>query len=309
MRVEVVNLHKYYGKTRAVNGLNFSFESGSIVGFIGPNGAGKTTTIKIMASLQEPTYGDIYFDGVSITEYPDKIRKVVGYMPDSLPTHRDMIVEEYLDLFARAYGLKGKKRKQVLEEVQEFTNLLGIKDKSLKALSKGMRQRVSLARALVHDPEVLILDEPAAGLDPRARVELRELLTILAEQGKAVIVSSHILTELAEICTDVVIVEKGRLLTAGSIEKISAQRQQQTIVQLRTLHKDRELRRKLLEMPHVLDVRRAASYLEVEVDGGEAECAALLKHLIALDVPLVEYRLQQTKLEDLFMNLTVGEVQ
>lgn len=176
MRVSVTHLKKYYGRTKAVDDISFSFTTGQIFGFVGPNGAGKTTTMRVLATLDEPTSGNAYIDGVSVLEYPEKARRMVGYVPDNLPTHRDMSVHEYLDFFGRAYGLKGNHRQQVIERIEEFTNLTGIREKFLVALSKGMKQRVSVARALLHDPPVLIMDEPAAGLDPRARIELRELL-------------------------------------------------------------------------------------------------------------------------------------
>src|SRR5262249_11838272 len=204
MRINVVGLKRYFGRTRAVDGISFSFASGQIFGFVGPNGAGKSSTMRILATLDEPTSGDAYVDGISVTEDPEKARKLIGYVPDTLPGHRDISVHEYLDFFARAYGIKNPKRRQVVESIEEFTNLLGIRDKHLTALSKGMKTRVSVARALVHDPPVLVMDEPAAGLDPRARIELRELLKVLSGQGKAILISSHILTELAEICTGAV---------------------------------------------------------------------------------------------------------
>src|SRR6266545_8004039 len=194
MKIEVVNLKKHFGPTHAVEDVSFAFSSGQVVGFVGPNGAGKTTTMRILATLDEPTAGDALIDGVSVVEEPERARHLVGYVPDSLPTHRDMSVHEYLDFFARAYGLKGLYRASVIESVEEFTGLTGLRDKMLVALSKGMKQRVSLARALLHDPEVLVMDEPAAGLDPRARIELRELLRVLSSQGKAILISSHILT-------------------------------------------------------------------------------------------------------------------
>src|ERR1700730_17245072 len=220
MRINVVGLKKYLGRTRAVDDISFSFASGQIFGFVGPNGAGKTTAMRIMANLDEHTDADPYIDGVSVVEDPEKARRLVGYVPDNLPTHRDMSVHDYLDFFARAYGLKGRHRQQVIERIEEFTNLTGIREKPLVALSKGMKQRVSVARALLHDPPVLIMDEPAAGLDPRARVELRELLKRLSWQGKAILISSHILTELAEICNGAVIIEQGRILRAGTLEQI-----------------------------------------------------------------------------------------
>ena len=198
MEVSVTNLKRYFGKTKAVDGISFEFTSGHIFGFVGPNGAGKTTTMRILATLDEPTEGNAYISGVSVVEEPEKARHLLGFMPDSLPTHRDMTVKEYLDFFGRAYGLHGRKRTRYIESIVDFTNLTGLQGKFLRALSKGMKQRVSLARALVHDPPVLVMDEPAAGLDPRARVELRELLKALADQGKAILISSHILTDLAE---------------------------------------------------------------------------------------------------------------
>ena len=197
MDVKIVNLKRYFGKTRAVNDISFEFTAGNIFGFVGPNGAGKTTAMRILATLDDPTDGNVYINGVSLVDDPERGRRYVGFMPDTLPAHRDMTVHEYLDFFARAYDLRGAKRLAVVDSVEEFTNLKGIREKFLRALSKGMKQRVSLARALVHDPPVLILDEPAAGLDPRARVELRELLKVLADQGKAILISSHILTELS----------------------------------------------------------------------------------------------------------------
>jgi len=220
MHVEVRNLVRRFGRTTAVDCINFEFQSGDIYGFVGPNGAGKTTTMRIMATLDEPCEGDIFIDGVSLINYPEKVRRWIGFMPDSLPAHNDISVAEYIDFFARAYGLRGARRRKAVEGVLDFTNLQGIRWKMLSSLSKGMKQRVSLARSIVHDPSVLIMDEPAAGLDPRARVELRELLKILRQQGKAVLISSHILTELSEICTGAVIIEQGKILRAGSVTEL-----------------------------------------------------------------------------------------
>ncbi|MBQ9445125.1 MAG: ABC transporter ATP-binding protein, partial [Victivallales bacterium] len=185
MKIQIDHLIRRFGKKNAVNDISFEFESGNIFGFIGPNGAGKTTTIKIMATLDQPTAGDVFFDGISTIAYPEKVRRIVGYMPDSLPSFTDIKVWEYLDFYARAFGLKGETRRKTLADIEAFTNLTGIREKYLNALSKGMKQRVSLARALVHNPQVLIMDEPAAGLDPRARIELLSLLKVLADQGKA----------------------------------------------------------------------------------------------------------------------------
>ena len=220
MKTEVRNLTRVFGKNTAVDNISFSFEDGNIFGFIGPNGAGKTTTIRIMATLDLATSGDVFYDGVSATLYPEAVRRVVGYMPDSLPGYKDIQVWEYLDFFARSFGLKGAERTRALNDIIDFTNLGELRNKFLYALSKGMKQRVSLARALIHNPKVLIMDEPAAGLDPRARLELRTLLKILAEQKKAIFLSSHILSELQDICDGAVIIEQGKLLSAGTLGEL-----------------------------------------------------------------------------------------
>ena len=199
MKIIVENLRREFGQTVAVNDVSFQFESGQIFGFVGPNGAGKTTSMRIMATLDEPTAGDVRLDNLSVVEDPERARHLIGFVPDELRAYWDTTVNDYIDFFARAYGLRGDAREQAVLSVEEFTNTAGIRDKQLRSLSKGMKQRVSLARALVSDPQFLILDEPAAGLDPRARIELRELLVLLANQGKAIFISSHILAELTEI--------------------------------------------------------------------------------------------------------------
>jgi ABC-2 type transport system ATP-binding protein len=310
MEVEVAELHKIYGRTHAVRGISFTFSSGQIYGFIGPNGAGKSTTMRVLATLEEPTSGTASIDGVSVIEEPEKAHRLVGYVPDHLPSHRDVTVHEYLDFFARAYGITGQKRKQTVEGVEEFTNLMGIRDKSLSALSKGMKNRVSIARAIVHDPPVLLMDEPAAGLDPRARIELRELLKVLASQGKAVLISSHILSELGEICTGAVIIERGRILRAGTLQQIlSQQTKAHRTVLVRTLKQVDELRTHLLETPGVVDARIGEAGLEADVEGGDEACADLLRHIVSAGFPIVEFRPRRADLEEIFMSVTRGDVQ
>ena len=310
MRINVVGLKKYFGRTRAVDDISFAFASGQIFGFVGPNGAGKTTTMRILATLDEPTDGDAYVDGVSVVEDPEKARRLVGYVPDNLPTHRDMSVHDYLDFFARAYGLKGKHRTQVIERIEEFTNLTGIREKFLVALSKGMKQRVSVARALLHDPPVLVMDEPAAGLDPRARVELRELLKLLSWQGKAILISSHILTELAEICNGVVIIEHGKILRAGTMDKILAGDVPRRTVHIRILERHEEVTKHLLQTPSVEKASLLVdNTVEVEVNGPETVCCELLVGLVQGGYRVVEFRQRRADLEEIFMNVTKGEVQ
>jgi ABC-2 type transport system ATP-binding protein len=314
MKIEVVNLKKHFGATRAVDDVSFAFSSGQVVGFVGPNGAGKTTTMRILATLDEPTAGDALIDGVSVVEEPERARHLIGYVPDSLPTHRDISVHEYLDFFARAYGLKGVHREKVVTSVEEFTNLAGIREKMLNALSKGMKQRVSLARALLHDPPALIMDEPAAGLDPRARIELRELIRALSSQGKAILISSHILTELAEICDGAVIIEHGQLLMAGRVNELLPENVARRVVLIRVLPDqrggDREaLYRELLQTPGVEEARLNGDEVMAEVNGDDEAVCDLLAALVGRGHRVIEFKQQRANLEEIFMSVTKGIVQ
>jgi ABC-2 type transport system ATP-binding protein len=310
MKIEVKNLVRHFGKTKAVDNISFDFSAGNIFGFIGPNGAGKTTTIKIMSTLDQPNNGDVLYNGTSVVENPEEVRRVLGYMPDALPEHKDIRVWEYLDFFARAYGYKAAKKTAVLKGIEEFTSLGGLRDKYLNALSKGMKQRVNLARALVHDPKILLMDEPAAGLDPRARMELRSLLKILASQGKAILISSHILSELQDICHGAVIIEKGRVLGAGKIDDLSQHNvRDKTTVMVRFGEQKDDILKRILEMPHVQNARESAQSILVEVNGRDNECAVLLEALVSSGAKVVEFKHQTIGLEELFMKVTKGEVQ
>jgi ABC-2 type transport system ATP-binding protein len=311
MKVQVQQLRKEFGKTVAVDNISFSFDSGHIFGFVGPNGAGKTTTMRVIATIEEPTDGDVLLNGISVREEPELARKTVGYVPDTLPAHADVTVHEYLDFYARAYGLRGRKRDEAVQAIEEFTNVAGIRDKHLKALSKGMKQRVSLGRALVYDPDVLILDEPAAGLDPRARVELRELLTLLAERKKAILISSHILTELTEICNGVVIIERGKILETGTIDEVlkkSAPRRTVAIRLLDTLQTPLLLK-ELLQTPFVENARQIGAEVHFESSGDESAACDVLAQLIAKQFKVIEFRQTKADLEDIFMTVTKGGVQ
>ncbi|MEK7414559.1 MAG: ABC transporter ATP-binding protein, partial [Planctomycetota bacterium] len=222
--VEVRQLYRRFGigsgVVDAVRDVSFSFEASDIMGFIGPNGAGKSTTMRILATLDLPSSGDCVVNGMSTVDDADRVRRQIGFMPDHFEPFPDATVAEYVDFFARAYGLNGKPRVAAVESVMSFCQLDGIAQKPATSLSKGMKQRLSLARCLVHDPQVLILDEPSAGLDPRARIEFRDLLRALARQGKGILISSHILAELEELCTAVAIIERGRLVAAGSVAQV-----------------------------------------------------------------------------------------
>lgn len=313
MEVKINQLKKYFGATKAVDGVSFSFTSGQIFGFVGPNGSGKTTTMRILATLDEPSDGDCFIDGISVLQEPEKARHLIGYMPDLLPTHRDISVHDYLDFFARAYAMRDAERRRTVQSIEEFTNLVGIRDKTLKALSKGMKQRVSLARALIHDPPLLIMDEPAAGLDPRARIELRELLKILAGRGKAILISSHILTELSEMCDGAVIIERGRMLRAGMLHDIlmqndKGQSSQRTVI-IRPLGEVGRLHTAVLQIPGVESATINMNVVEVDLAGGDEQCGELLHALISQGFRIAEFRQQRDNLEKIFMDVTKGEVQ
>jgi ABC-2 type transport system ATP-binding protein len=310
MDVHIVDLVRQFGKTNAVDHVTFSFGGGQIFGFVGPNGAGKTTTMRILATLDEPTAGDIFVGGRSVTQYPDEVRRLVGFMPDSLPEYRDITVHEYLDFFARAFKIRQPRRRKIVEQVEEFVGLVDFREKTLMQISKGMKQRVSLARAIVHEPEVLVLDEPANGLDPRARIELRELLKVLREQGKAILISSHILTELGEMCDGVVFIERGQLLHAGDLKHIISTVDTELVYMIRAkgMQPD-ELQKYLLEVPYITKTRVLDSEVAISLSGTEDDAVQLFRHLYDRELPIVEFRQHKTQLEDLFMRITKGNLQ
>lgn len=309
MKIEIDNLRRHFGRVRAVDGISFDFASGQVVGFIGPNGAGKTTTLRLLATLDEPDSGDIRIDGLSVRDEPERVRRLVGFVPDTLPAHADITVHEYLDFFARAYGLKGRAREEAVGGVKAFTRLDKLEEKPLRALSKGMKQRVSLGRALIHDPAVLIMDEPTAGLDPRARIEFRELVAILAEQGKAILVSSHILSELESLCNAVVIIELGRILNAGPIAAMAAQGRPTLALLVRASEPPESLASALRLLPGVEAARAGNTGCEVEFAGDAAGSSELLAALVRQGLHILEFRPLGRDLEDLFLSVTQGDLQ
>jgi len=309
VNVRVEGLTRRFGRTCALDGISFGFDAGQVIGFVGPNGAGKTTTMRILATLDDPTEGDAFIGGRSVTQDAEEVRRVIGYVPDEMPIYPDTTVAEYLDFFARAFGLRGAQRRDAVEGVIEFTGLGALREKPLKALSRGMRQRVSLGRALVHDPALLLLDEPASGLDPRARVELRELLRHLAARGRTVFISSHILTELTEICSAVVIIEKGKLVESGGLHEVAGRRTNARTYAVRPLERFDDLRRLLLERPEARNVRAAGPEILFELEGDDRAAAVLLTELIRHGYPLAEFRPLRAGLEDLFLTVTKGELQ
>ncbi|MFZ5468147.1 MAG: ABC transporter ATP-binding protein [Myxococcota bacterium] len=324
--LEVKGLTREFGSLRAVDEVSFTLEEGVILGFIGPNGAGKSTTMRILATLDVPTQGQVLVGGKSAVERPDQVRPLIGYMPDRYGTYDDMTVYEFLDFFARAYRLHGRERKERVAQVMEFTRLTELGPKLTSALSKGMKQRVALGRTLLHDPKLLILDEPADGLDPRARIELRELLKALAAQGKAVLISSHILTELSEICDACAIIEQGKLLALGPVEEILAQSRgaaafSDLVLRLAGANVGEALEkaeRLLLEQPRVakVSIEGSAVRVRVELPSGASPspgwvdevAAALLRAVVQAELPVCALSTQELDLEDAFMTVTQGRV-
>ena len=218
--MECRELVKRYGKTLAVDHLSLRVEAGEVHGFVGPNGAGKTTTMKILATLMRPTEGDALVDGVSAVHEPQKVRALVGYMPDFFGVYDNLKVWEYLDFYAGCVGMDAKTRRRRIDELLELTALTAKREAYVDQLSRGMKQRLCLARALMHDPKLLILDEPASGMDPRARAQMREILREIGQMGKTVLISSHILPELSELCTSVTVLQKGRAVFSGSVDEM-----------------------------------------------------------------------------------------
>lgn len=309
MILSAKNLSKNFGDTHAVKRLNFQLTGGDITGFVGPNGAGKTTTLRMLASIEEPSSGSIELDGHSIISHPEMAREKIGFVPDTLPTQDDMTVFEYIDFFARAYGINPARRRVLVNDLMEFTNLIGIREKLLSALSKGMKQRVSIARALIHDPAFILMDEPAAGLDPRARIELRELLRVLSRQGKGILISSHILSELSEICSSTLIIEQGAMLKFGSIEEITEAEVSHRRLIIRPIDGLEEFSNYMILLPGVENLVVNGKCVEFDYAGSDEEAFALLKEIVSSGKRIIEFRFRQQNLESVFMNITRGEVQ
>jgi ABC-2 type transport system ATP-binding protein len=307
--LEVRGITKRFGKLTAVDNVSFGVEKGQITGFIGPNGAGKTTTMRIAATLELPDEGDVLLDGVSVLDDPRTVRAKLGFMPDSYGAYPSTTLWEYLDFFARAYDLAGDVRRRRVEEVLEFTSLGPLREKEMSSLSKGLKQRLCLAKTLLHDPSVLILDEPAAGLDPRARVELRELVRALAGMGKAILVSSHILTELAEMCDGIAVIEAGQLKATGSVGDITRGIQTAVPVYVRVLEGHEALERALHEQPGVERVRRDGEGVVFEHAGTPEMLSAVLTALIVAGLHPIEFTPRAMGLEEVFLSLTQGKMQ
>ena len=314
--VETSKLTKRYRRQArpAVDNLDLRVPQGALYGFVGPNGAGKTTILRMLAGLLPPTAGTIRVAGHGVGSDPQAIRRAVGYMTDFFGVYHEMTAWEYLDFFCRCYKLPGRERRVVISELLELVGLADKRNAEVGHLSRGMQQRLCLAHALVHNPQVLLLDEPASGLDPRARVEMRELLRELARMGKTIILSSHVLSDLAEVCTEVGIIERGRMVASGPLSQVRRQAQAGYMLRVHVLSAPARAAELAEALPAVTDVIQldgngdgSGGWLEAYVGGGDDDASDLLHHLVQNGVAVAEFRQAGNELEELFLQLTAGD--
>jgi len=308
--VRAEGLVKRYDRTLAVAGVDLSVASGEIFGLVGPNGAGKTTTLRMLATLLRPSSGEAEIAGFSVTRNPDQVRRVLGFMPDVFGVYDDMKVWEYLDFFARCYGIPSARRRQMIGDLLDLVDLGDKRDAYVQGLSRGMQQRLCLAHTLVHDPQVLLLDEPASGLDPRARVELRELLRELRSLGKTILISSHILPELEELCTSVAIVDHGQVLAQGRVADIEKRLRYGAVLRVRVLGEGEAIEAARDFFAAEARVASAAilddGQIELGFRGDDAESADLLAGAIGAGIRIISFARAASDLEELFLQVTSG---
>ncbi|RIW37379.1 ABC transporter ATP-binding protein [Bacillus salacetis] len=308
--IEIVNLTKRYGSFTALDNLNLSIEKGTVFGVVGPNGAGKSTTFSILATLLAPTEGTAYVNGFDVTKDPKKVRKQIGYMPDFFGVYDQFKASEYLDFYGASYGLSAAERKALIPQLLELVNLSHKKDSYVDLLSRGMKQRLCLARCLIHDPEVLILDEPASGLDPRARIEMRDILKELKTMGKTILISSHILPELAEICDELGVIENGNLVASGSVSVIHQQLQANKILNVTVMNETEMAAAFFEDDPQVAEVLRDekdSRTIHFAYSGTDEEQAALLSKAVQAGLLIIDFSQKKTDLEDIFLEITKGD--
>jgi ABC-2 type transport system ATP-binding protein len=305
--ISIENVTKFYGDLKAVDSLNLEIRDGEIFGFIGPNGAGKTTTLRMLATLLRPTSGQIRISGIDPEEHPEEVRRIIGYMPDHFGVYPDLVVWEYLDFFAAAYQLPREKRPGLIDDVLQLTDLTVKKHELVESLSRGMKQRLCLAKTLLHDPTLLLLDEPASGLDPRARIEIRELLKELKKMNKTILISSHILSELSDFCTSIGIIEHGKLVISGKLADIEARMNLARSYRITTLDPVERVE-SLLRGLGLEQIERNGDSLQFACNKTDEEIAGLLQELIRANLRITAFQPVQANLEDLFMKITKGEV-
>lgn len=307
--IEIMNVTKKYGSFTALNNLNLTIEKGTVFGFVGPNGAGKSTTFSILATLLAPTSGTAYVNGYDVTKSPNQVRKHIGYMPDFFGVYDQFKVHEYLDFYGASYGVSSSERKAIIPQLLELVNLSDKKDAYVDFLSRGMKQRLCLARALIHDPEVLILDEPASGLDPRARIEMRGILKELKKMEKTILISSHILPELSEMCDYLGIIENGNLIASGNVSDIENQLQAQKILQVMVLENIEQAIKYFEDDPNVQLIERDETnekQIHISYDGTDEEQIKLLTDAVNKGLQILSFTQKQSNLEDIFMEITKG---
>jgi ABC-2 type transport system ATP-binding protein len=304
--IELRGLTKKYGDLYAIRDINLELNRGDVFGFIGPNGAGKTTTMRILATLLNPTWGEAYVNGNSIYTKPKEIRRIIGYMPDFFGVYDDMKVIEYLEFFAAAYRIKGPERKKICEDVLALVDLGYKREALVTSLSRGMTQRLGLARVLLHDPQVLLLDEPASGLDPRARIEIRGLLKELRNMGKTIMVSSHILPELADICNKIGIIERGELIVNADVADVMKQVRQQIVLKIGVKDTAESAAKLLEDHPLVDKVEIQDKLLTVTLVAGAEDHSTLSSVLVEAGHRLTMFKEDEINLETAFMALTQG---
>ncbi|EGA90343.1 ABC transporter ATP-binding protein [Planococcus donghaensis MPA1U2] len=306
--IETIGLTKKYGSFYALQDLNLVVEDSTVFGFVGANGAGKSTTFSILATLLQPTAGDTFINGMSVTKNPQEVRKQIGYVPDFFGVYDQLKTDEYLDFYGASYGIKPKERAELIPKLLELVNLENKRYEYVDLLSRGMKQRLCLARALIHDPKILILDEPASGLDPRARVEMRDILRELKAMGKTILISSHILPELAEMCDSIGVIDNGKLIAQGSVADIQAQLQSEKVLRVKIIG-DMQAVVSFFEMdPFVSQLveLQGKNTLQFFYRGSEEDQLQLLQRAIQQKLPILSFSEEETDLEDVFMAITKG---
>jgi len=300
----IENLIKKYGDFTAVDNISLEIRRGDIYGFVGPNGAGKTTTMRIAATLMEATSGTVLVDGIDVREDYLKVRGKIGYMPDFFGVYDNLKVDEYMDFYGSCYGLSRAEREKRTDELLELVNLRDKKDSYVDTLSRGMKQRLCLARSLIHNPELLILDEPASGMDPRARIEMKGILKTLKGMKKTILISSHILHELSELCTHIGIIERGKLVYSGEIQDIMRRITGRTILKIEVLSEREKALALFREQPLVEDIYGEENSFELSFSGSDEDMAELLRHLVLQGIPVKTFVKEEGSLEEVFMEVT-----
>lgn len=302
--IQIENLECDFGNVKAVRDISFSIDQGKVVGFIGANGAGKTSTMRMMVTLQLPTKGRIRICGRDVMDDPIEVRHRIGWMPDSFGTYDNMTVLEYLDFYGRAFGYKHQERRRRVDEVMEFTDLTSIADRPMDKLSKGMGQRLCLGRTLIHDPEVLILDEPAAGLDPKARIEFKNLIRLLAARGKTIFISSHILSELGEMCDQLLFIDAGRLVHHGTTESLIQHHGVEALIEIRVAGEPEALFQWIAASTDVQLADRLKNGARVRLEGSDPdELSAFLRRLVLDGIAVTGFTRLERRLEDAFVDM------